>query len=133
MSTSYVSFLCSLVTNFSTIEQFASFSRLLPQLRSDYTIMGLGKCTAPLPAATVTSETSVATAAATTATAPTHTEAFFLVLDWPSAAALRAAAGLPPAAFHITLGFSVTDLHGPGIDKGPKSLIMHAQLPKSLV
>jgi hypothetical protein len=36
---------------------------------------------------------------------------WFVVLSWPAANAWRAKAGLPPATFHITLGFLTADIH----------------------
>lgn len=38
--------------------------------------------------------------------------AAFLTASWPAGEALRAAADLPPAHFHVTLGFTGADVHG---------------------
>jgi len=45
-------------------------------------------------------------------------EATFRVVLWPGGVALRRAVGLPPRDFHITLGFSKTDVHS-----SPKALV----------
>lgn len=45
------------------------------------------------------------------------TVAVFVVLEWPAANALRVSLGLPPQDFHVTLGFSRTDVHGVRKDK----------------
>jgi len=38
-------------------------------------------------------------------------EAYFKVVQWPSAAALRTALGLPPKDLHVTVGFIFADIH----------------------
>ena len=44
-----------------------------------------------------------------------------MAVDWPSGAALRAALGLPPTDFHITLGFFPADVHG--VPKGAAQVL----------
>lgn len=51
----------------------------------------------------------------------TASRAWFIPCLWPAAQAHRAALGLPPCDFHITLGFDGADVHG--IRKGPLQLL----------
>ena len=51
----------------------------------------------------------------------TASRAWFVPCLWPAAQAHRAALGLPPCDFHITLGFDGADVHG--IRKGPLQLL----------
>jgi hypothetical protein len=37
-------------------------------------------------------------------------QAYYMVLVWPSAQRMRASLGLPPACFHVTLGFDPHDV-----------------------
>lgn len=52
-------------------------------------------------------------------------EAYFIVIDWPAASALRTELGLPRMDFHITLGFSVKDIHG--VKKDSSTLLFNYQ------
>ena len=51
---------------------------------------------------------------------------WFVALVWPEAQAARAAAGLPPASLHITLGFVGSDVHN-----APKGALQLLPLPTS--
>mmetsp|Transcript_59951 Transcript_59951/g.130029 ORF Transcript_59951/g.130029 Transcript_59951/m.130029 type:complete len:1381 (-) Transcript_59951:223-4365(-) len=57
-------------------------------------------------------------------------EAAFRVLLWPGGAMLRKVLGLPPKDFHITLGFSASDVHCKA--KGLKSLLGSVPVEASL-
>lgn len=37
---------------------------------------------------------------------------YFKVVEWPSAAEFRKLAGLSPKDFHITVGYTISDIHG---------------------
>eukprot|EP01027_Heterolobosea_sp_BB2_P017756 GEZU01025129.1.p2 GENE.GEZU01025129.1~~GEZU01025129.1.p2 ORF type:complete len:239 (-),score=63.39 GEZU01025129.1:1013-1729(-) len=50
-----------------------------------------------------------------------NNEAYFKVIEWPSAAAFRALVGLEPKDFHVTVGFKSADIHG--VNKGPSTLV----------
>lgn len=49
----------------------------------------------------------------------------YVAVSWPPGAACRAALSLPPADFHITLGFDGEDPHG--VDKGARTLLRAPQ------
>ena len=49
-------------------------------------------------------------------------DVFFVAVAWPSAAAFRAACGLEPRDFHITVGFRVKDLHQ--VPKGSETVVV---------
>eukprot|EP00172_Hildenbrandia_rubra_P002487 Plantae.Rhodophyta-Hildenbrandia_rubra.ctg3348.p1 GENE.Plantae.Rhodophyta-Hildenbrandia_rubra.ctg3348~~Plantae.Rhodophyta-Hildenbrandia_rubra.ctg3348.p1 ORF type:complete len:594 (+),score=94.84 Plantae.Rhodophyta-Hildenbrandia_rubra.ctg3348:168-1949(+) len=50
-----------------------------------------------------------------------NNDAYYVVLDWPEARRLRKKIGLRETDFHITLGFTVKDIHG--VCKGQSTLI----------
>lgn len=52
-------------------------------------------------------------------------EAYFIVIDWPSACAFRRELGLPDMDLHITLGFKLQDIHG--VKKDRSTLIFEHQ------
>jgi hypothetical protein len=97
---------------YTSADQLALLLRLLPYARNDYRVVGLGRITSPAP--------SSADASAST---PVENEVLFLVVEWPSMNSVRVAAGLPLHQFHITLGFSYYDVHGPAADKTARALV----------
>eukprot|EP01102_Stenamoeba_stenopodia_P002119 TRINITY_DN1188_c0_g1_i2.p1 TRINITY_DN1188_c0_g1~~TRINITY_DN1188_c0_g1_i2.p1 ORF type:complete len:351 (-),score=74.20 TRINITY_DN1188_c0_g1_i2:107-1159(-) len=50
-------------------------------------------------------------------------EAFFRLVDWPSAQRFRKELGLPPKDFHITIGFKTNDIHS--IPKNAGTLVFN--------
>ncbi|CDF40315.1 unnamed protein product [Chondrus crispus] len=60
---------------------------------------------------------------------PALAEAYFVVVEWPAGNALRTELGLPPIDFHITLGFSVKDIHDVRKDRSTLVFNHEANLP----
>lgn len=69
-------------------EYYDEFIEDLSQIKNDWVVHGLGKIK------------------------KTNDECYFVVISWESADAFIAKRGFPPRDFHITLGYSHSDIHG---------------------
>ncbi|KAL9657828.1 hypothetical protein ABK040_013165 [Willaertia magna] len=78
----------------------------------DYKAIGLGKVTQEETQSSNTDNLSSSQQATSSGEEKKMNEAYFVVINWPSAQKLRTTLGLEPYHFHITVAYKYGDIHG---------------------